>query len=87
MPFQFAQDDHNSSAGGGDPIEPSMHSAGGYEAVVNPKNNERAFIFERQSESTQQRPSDAHVKLNLLSSNNRPILDRQSLTSQMFEDS
>lgn len=59
VPLSIAEveNDHNSSAGGGDPIDTSKHSAGAFGAVVRPQNNRHDFIFDVHSESTENRPS------------------------------
>jgi len=70
MPFAQADDDDervlddgvsSASAGGGDPVDTSRHSGGGYVASGYPTEQQRTFILDgMNSDSTHQRPSDAH---------------------------
>ena len=58
MPFEYAADrnksqyDDDASAGGGEPIETEQHSQN-YGAGGHPTEQQRQFILERASESTQ----------------------------------
>ena len=64
-PFEIAMENVDDNQGG-DPMETSQHSAGGFGAQGHPSDlHQRAFIFDHQSESTEQRPSDAHARFKM----------------------